>query len=65
MKDYIEKNEERFLEELFSILRIPSISAKPEHKADMYLCAEAIADLLCEAGADEAGVCETMGNPVV
>lgn len=65
MKQYIEQNKDRFLEELFTILRIPSISAKTEHKADMYFCAEAIADLLVEAGADEAGVCETMGHPVV
>ena len=65
MKEYIEQNKERFFEELFRILRIPSISAKEEHKADMYFCAEALADLLVEAGADEAGVCETMGNPVV
>ncbi|MBQ5640111.1 MAG: dipeptidase [Bacteroidales bacterium] len=65
MKQYIEQNKDRFLEELFTILRIPSISAKSEHKADMYFCAEAIADLLVEAGADEAGVCETMGHPVV
>ena len=65
MKSYIEQNQTRFLEELFSILRIQSVSAKSEHKADMYLCAEAIADLLIEAGADEAGVCETLGHPVV
>ena len=65
MKEFIEQNKERMFEELFSILRIPSISAKTEHKADMYLCAEAIADLLIKAGADEAGVCETMGHPVV
>ena len=65
MKSYIEQNQTRFLEELFSILRIQSVSAKSEHKADMYLCAEAIADLLIEAGAHEAGVCETLGHPVV
>ncbi|MBQ1936877.1 MAG: dipeptidase [Bacteroidales bacterium] len=65
MKQYIEQNKDRFLEELFTILRIPSISAKSDHKADMYFCAEAIADLLVEAGADEAGVCETIGHPVV
>ena len=65
MKSYIEQNQTDFLEELFSILRIQSVSAKSEHKADMCLCAEAIADLLIEAGADEAGVCETLGHPVV
>lgn len=42
MKEYIEQNRERFLQELFTILRIPSVSAKQEHKADMYRCAETI-----------------------
>ena len=65
MKEYIEQNKERFFEELFTLLRIPSVSARPEHKADMYFCAETLADLLLEAGADEAGVCETAGHPVV
>lgn len=65
MKEYIEQNRERFLQELFTILRIHSVSAKQEHKADMYRCAETIADLLLEAGADEAGVCDTAGHPVV
>ena len=65
MKEYIEQNRERFFEELFSLLRIPSVSAKPEHAADMYRCAETLADLLLEAGADDAGVCETAGHPVV
>lgn len=65
MKEYIEQNRERFLQELFTILRIPSVSAKQEHKADIYRCAETIADLLLEAGADEAGVCDTAGHPVV
>ncbi len=65
MKEYIEQNRERFLEELFTLLRIPSVSAQAEHKADMYFCAETLSDLLLEAGADEAGVCETAGHPVV
>ena len=65
MKQYIETHRERFFDELFSLLRIPSISAKPEHKPDMYRCAERLVGLLKEAGADEAGVYETAGNPVV
>ena len=36
MKQYIEQNKDRFFEELFSLLRIPSISAKSENKADIY-----------------------------
>ena len=65
MKRYIEENKERFFEELFSLLRIPSISAKPEHKPDMYRCAQRLTELLREAGADSADIYETAGNPVV
>ena len=65
MKQYIEQNRERFFEELFSILRIPSISAKQENKPDMVRCAERLKELLLEAGADMAEVMPTSGNPVV
>ena len=65
MKQYIEQNKERFFEELFSLLRIPSISAKPENKPDMVRCAERLKQLLLEAGADMAEVMPTAGNPVV
>ena len=40
MNTYIETNKERFLEELFSLMRIPSVSSDPAHKADMVRCAE-------------------------
>lgn len=65
MKQYIQQNRERFFEELFSILRIPSISAKPENKPDMLRCAGRLCELLLEAGADTAQVMPTAGNPVV
>ena len=65
MKQYIEQNRERFFDELFSILRIPSISAKQENKPDMVRCAERLRELLLEAGADMAQVMPTSGNPVV
>lgn len=65
MKNYIKQNNERFLEELFSILRIPSVSAQAAHKPDMQKCAERLAALLVEAGADMAQVYPTDGNPVV
>ena len=65
MKAYIQQNKERFFEELFSLLRIPSVSAKPEHKEDMYRCASRLRELLLEAGADSAAVYETTGHPVV
>lgn len=65
MKQYIQDNKERFFEELFSLLRIPSVSAKAEHKGDMKRCAERLVELLMEAGADEAAVYQTKGHPVV
>ncbi|MBO4723837.1 MAG: dipeptidase [Bacteroidaceae bacterium] len=65
MKQYIEQNKERFFNELFSVLRIPSISAKQENKPDMVRCAERLKELLLEAGADMAEVMPTSGNPVV
>ena len=54
MKQYIEQNKDRFLEELFSLIRIPSISSEQEHKPDMVHCAERWKELLLEAGADKA-----------
>ncbi len=65
MKNYIEKHKDRFLTELFEILRIPSISSSEENKGDMYACAEKLSQLLLEAGADSAQVYTTKGHPVV
>lgn len=62
---YIEANKERFLDELFELLRIPSISAIAAHKPDMIRCAEWLAASLVKAGADRAEVMPTEGNPVV
>ena len=65
VKEYIEKNRDRFLEELFELLRIPSISAQSEHKGDMVRAAEWLKAALLKAGADKAEVMPTDGNPVV
>lgn len=65
MKTYITENEPRFIEELFSLIRIPSISAKPEHKADISRCAERWRELLLSSGADKAEVMPSEGNPLV
>lgn len=65
IRNYIDENKNRFLEELFELLRIPSISAMKEHKDDMYRAAGFIRDKLKEAGADVAEVMETEGHPVV
>ena len=64
INNYIEKNKDRFLEELFGLIRIPSISSIQSHKPDMYKAAEYWKKILLEAGADKADIYETEGNPV-
>ncbi|CCY36464.1 MULTISPECIES: dipeptidase [Bacteroidales] len=64
-KQYIEKNRTRFYDELFSLIRIPSISAQPEHQQDMRACVEQWRKLLLSAGVDTAEIMETSSNPVV
>ncbi|MBQ6081551.1 MAG: dipeptidase [Bacteroidales bacterium] len=65
MNQYIKQNESRFYDELFSLLRIPSVSSEPEHAEDMSRCAFRLTELLMEAGADSANVYPTEGHPVV
>ena len=64
-KDYHSKNKDRFLNEMLDLLRIPSVSAKSEHKADMQKCAEAVRKSLLDSGCDKAEVMLTDGHPVV
>ncbi|OEU80666.1 MAG: hypothetical protein BA865_04540 [Desulfobacterales bacterium S5133MH4] len=65
IKNYVEIHKKRFLEELFDLIRIPSISAIEEHKDDMQKTADFIKNSLIEAGADLAEVKETTGWPVI
>ncbi|MBP5361005.1 MAG: dipeptidase [Bacteroidaceae bacterium] len=65
IKEYIRTNEGRWLDELFSLIRIPSISSQTEHKVDMVRCAERWQELLLLAGADKAEVMASEGNPLV
>jgi acetylornithine deacetylase/succinyl-diaminopimelate desuccinylase-like protein len=62
---YINDNRERFLNELFELLRIPSVSADPKYKDDVARCAESVASHLRAAGADNVEVCTTKGHPIV
>ncbi len=64
-KEYQEKNKDRFLNELLELLRIPSISAKGENKADMITCADAVKQRLLEAGVDKVEIYLTDGHPIV
>ena len=65
IQEYIQANCDRFLEELSGLLRIPSVSAQSEHKADIQACAARWAELLVASGADRAEILPTDGNPVV
>ena len=65
VQEYIEANKERFLEELFELLRIPSISAVTEYAQARQRCAEHLAAALVKAGADSAEVIATEGAPIV
>ena len=64
-KEYQQKNKERFLNEMMELLRIPSVSAKSEHKKDMLICAEAVKQSLLNSGADKAEIMQTDGHPVI
>ncbi|RMF23356.1 MAG: M20/M25/M40 family metallo-hydrolase, partial [Bacteroidetes bacterium] len=65
VQDYIEKNKQRFLDELFELLRLPSISADPAYKEQVRQTAEKVAENLLKAGADRVQVYETPGHPIV
>ncbi len=65
LKSYIEENKDRFLEELFGLIRIPSISSISDHKDDMLKAAEYWKKTILAAGADKAEIMPTKGNPVV
>ena len=64
-KAYIDEHKERFVGELFELLRIPSVSAQSVHAPDVVRCAELLAGLLVRSGADRAEVMPTEGNPIV
>lgn len=65
VKEYIQSNQQRFLDELFELLRIPSVSADSKHKNDVRKAAEYVVKKLKDAGADTAEICETAGHPIV
>ena len=65
VQSYIEANKDRFLEELFELLRMPSVSADPAFAADVHKTAAFIKDKLVAAGADKVEICETAGYPIV
>ena len=62
---FIASNKDRFLNELLDLLRIPSVSADPKFKNDVFAAAQFVKESLEKAGADVAEICETAGYPIV
>ena len=65
IKKYVEDNKQRFLDELFELLRFPSVSADPKYKGDVLKTADFVAEKLKESGADKVEVCQTAGYPII
>jgi len=65
IKQYVQQHKQRLLDELFDLLRFPSVSADPRYKPDTLKTADFVAGKLRDAGADKVEVCETAGNPIV
>ena len=64
-KSYILENKQRFIDELIELLKIPSISANSNYKADVIHTADAVKNSLQKAGCDQVEMCETPGFPIV
>lgn len=62
---YAHENEQRFLDELIDLVKIPSVSTDPEHKADMRTAADWVVKKLTEIGMENVAIMETGGHPVV
>jgi acetylornithine deacetylase/succinyl-diaminopimelate desuccinylase-like protein len=63
--DFINVNRDRYLEELKAFLAIPSISALPQHAADVKRCAQWCGDEMRRVGMENVKLIDTPGNPVV
>ncbi|RAI95370.1 dipeptidase [Algoriphagus yeomjeoni] len=65
VNDFIRDNKDRFLNELLDLLRIPSVSADPKFKDDVFAAADFVKESLEKAGADLVEICQTKGYPIV
>ena len=65
IREYIQQERPRILEDLASLIRIPSISCEADHKSDMIRCAEQWKSLLLSYGAQKAELMPSSGNPMV
>jgi acetylornithine deacetylase/succinyl-diaminopimelate desuccinylase-like protein len=65
LSSYLEEHRERFLDELLTLLRIPSVSADSKYATDVRRTAELVAHQLQIAGADQVEIYPTKGHPIV
>jgi acetylornithine deacetylase/succinyl-diaminopimelate desuccinylase-like protein len=65
LTQYLESHRDEFVEDLKAALRIPSVSAQPDHRDDVRRCATHIAGALKQIGMTRVEVVETAGHPVV
>ena len=64
LQSYLNANKDRFVEELFDLLRIPSVSADSAYSKDVFRAADFVADSLKTAGCDTVEICQTKGFPI-
>ncbi|MDA9056683.1 dipeptidase [Flavobacteriaceae bacterium] len=65
LQSYLDSNKDRFVQELFELLRIPSVSADSAYSKDVFKAADFVADSLKTAGCDAIEICQTRGFPIV
>ena len=65
LQSYLNANKDRFVEELFDLLRIPSVSADSTYSKDVFRAADFVADSLKTAGCDTVEICQTKGFPII
>jgi len=65
IKTFVKQNKDRYLNEIFELLKIPSISADKAYKKDISVVANWVKNSLLKAGCDKVEICETPGNPIV
>lgn len=65
VRTYLDKNKDRFVNELIELLKIASVSADPQYKEEVFRTADEVKTRLAEAGADNVEICPTAGFPIV
>ncbi|MBT7850830.1 MAG: dipeptidase [Formosa sp.] len=65
LQSYLDSNKDRFVQELFELLKIPSVSADSAYSKDVFKAADFVANSLKKAGCDAIEICQTKGFPIV